>query len=89
MQTPLERVKAELAMDRSGGEHQGTCLVSDNDLAKLIAVAEAAPSLVTAPLRYNDKRIEIDCASHADAMERVRKVRTALSALTKPDGEGE
>lgn len=38
-------------------------------------------SLVEAPLRYNDKRLEIDCFSHEDAMERVRLARAALAKV--------
>lgn len=51
--------------------------------ALLIAAAEdmrdALVALVEAPLRYSGASIEIDCADHADAMERVRKARAALA----------
>ena len=51
--------------------------------ARLIAAApelyEALSDLVSDPLRYNDNRIEIDCASHAAAMGRVLRARAALS----------
>jgi len=46
--------------------------------AQLAACREALSDLVAEPLRYNDNRIEIDCASHAAAMGRVRRARAAL-----------
>jgi len=44
---------------------------------------EALEALVGAPLTYNAACIEIECKSHQDAMERVRKAR---SILTPPTG---
>lgn len=44
-----------------------------------VELADAMDSLVSAPLRYNDNRIEIDCADHLDAMRRVRAAREALA----------
>lgn len=53
---------------------------------RLIAAApellEALKALVDAPLRYNDKRIEIDCPSHSFAMEMVRTARAAIDKAT-------
>ena len=39
----------------------------------------ALQSLTLAPVRYNDKTIEIDCFSHADAMDRVARARAILA----------
>lgn len=47
------------------------------------ALAKALEALVSLPVRYNGNRIEIDCASHSDAMERVRNAR----ALLRQSGE--
>jgi hypothetical protein len=44
---------------------------------------EALKELVSSPLRYNSDRIEIDCDSHAEAIERVRKARAAIAKATK------
>lgn len=50
-----------------------------SELRQQVAELRAAlVSLVDQPLRYNDARVEIDCASHADAMERVRVARAVL-----------
>jgi hypothetical protein len=41
-------------------------------------LVKALASLIDAPLRYNDNRVEIDCADHSDAMARVRSARAVL-----------
>lgn len=51
--------------------------------AALIAAApdllEALELMVALPVRYNANRIEIDCGSHGEAMEIVRKARAAVA----------
>ena len=70
-------------IDRAeAAEAQLATLRQQND--NLVNVLKA---LVEAPLRYNDKRIEIDCESHADAMARVSKARAAFPAPAQRDGE--
>lgn len=48
-------------------------------LARMERQREALEALFDAPLRYNDNRIEIDCADHADAMRRVANARATLA----------
>lgn len=43
-------------------------------------LAQSASALVTPPLRYYDRTIEIDCSDHSTAMQIVRRLRKAIEA---------
>jgi hypothetical protein len=44
------------------------------------ALREALRTLVNDPVRYVGNRIEIDCESHGEAMQRIKTARAALEA---------
>jgi hypothetical protein len=55
------------------------CNAYESLTSRVAELEGALERLVSEPLRYNGNRIEIDCASHADAMERVKKARAAIA----------
>lgn len=83
MTTPLD---VQGILERAGADpnapegSQGLALAQvARSHAELVKAAEA---LFSQPLRYADLRIEIDCGSHSDAMQRVRRMRAALAQVS-------